>query len=78
MTSDEVVAPVRRSAWWRRVSGRMDKASSVFSAEMQGLAVRPAMVANIAGHGQYLGIERIGFVMRDKAQVQGDDICAVN
>ena len=38
MTSDEVVAPVRRSAWWRRVSGRMDKASSAFSAEMHGLA----------------------------------------
>jgi fused signal recognition particle receptor len=36
---DEVVAPVRRSAWWRRVSGRMDTASSAFSAEMHGLAV---------------------------------------
>jgi fused signal recognition particle receptor len=36
--SDEVVAPVRRSAWWRRVSGRMDKASSAFSTEMRGLA----------------------------------------
>jgi fused signal recognition particle receptor len=36
--SDEVVAPVRRSAWWRRVSGRMDKASSAFSTEMHGLA----------------------------------------
>jgi fused signal recognition particle receptor len=36
---DEVVAPVRRSAWWRRVSGRMDQASSAFSAEMHGLAV---------------------------------------
>ena len=35
---DEVVAPVRRSAWWRRVSGRMDKASNAFSAEMHGLA----------------------------------------
>ena len=35
---DEVVAPVRRSAWWRRVSGRMDKASTAFSAEMQGIA----------------------------------------
>ena len=38
VTSDEVVAPVRRSAWWRRVSGRMDKASSAFGAEMHGLA----------------------------------------
>jgi fused signal recognition particle receptor len=36
--TDEVVAPVRRTAWWRRVSGRMDKASSAFSAEMHGLA----------------------------------------
>src|ERR1700686_823935 len=36
---DEVVAPVRRSAWWRRVSGRMDQASSTFSSEMHGLAV---------------------------------------
>jgi fused signal recognition particle receptor len=35
---DEVVAPVRRSAWWRRVSGRMDKASTAMRAEMQGLA----------------------------------------
>ncbi|MFI5286822.1 MAG: signal recognition particle-docking protein FtsY [Candidatus Dormibacteria bacterium] len=35
---DDVVAPVRRSAWWRRVSGRMDKASNAFSAEMHGLA----------------------------------------
>jgi len=35
---DEVVAPVRRSAWWRRVSGRMEKASSAFSTEMHGLA----------------------------------------
>lgn len=38
MSADEVVAPVRRNAWWRRVSGRMDKASSAFSAEMHGLA----------------------------------------
>jgi fused signal recognition particle receptor len=37
--SDEVVAPVRRSAWWRRVSSRMDKASNAFSTEIQGLAV---------------------------------------
>src|ERR1700693_454793 len=36
--ADDVVAPVRRSAWWRRVSGRMDKASIAFSAEMHGLA----------------------------------------
>src|ERR1700730_7008960 len=36
--ADEVVAPIRRNAWWRRVSGRMDKASSAFSSEMQGLA----------------------------------------
>ncbi len=36
---DEVVAPVRRNAWWRRVSGRMEAASSAFSAEMRGLAV---------------------------------------
>lgn len=35
---DDVVAPIRRSAWWRRVSGRMDKASNSFSAEMHGLA----------------------------------------
>jgi fused signal recognition particle receptor len=35
---DEVVAPVRRNAWWRRVSGRMDKASTAMRAEMQGLA----------------------------------------
>ena len=35
---DEVVAPVRRNAWWRRVSGRMDKASTAFSSEMHGLA----------------------------------------
>ncbi|HEY7835999.1 MAG TPA: signal recognition particle receptor subunit alpha, partial [Solirubrobacteraceae bacterium] len=35
---DEVVAPVRRSAWWRRVSGRMDKASIAMRADMQGLA----------------------------------------
>jgi fused signal recognition particle receptor len=37
--ADEVVAPVRRSAWWRRVSGRMDKASNAFSSEMHGLSV---------------------------------------
>src|SRR6202049_1617773 len=36
---EEVVGPGRRSAWWRRVSGRMDSASSAFSAEMHGLAV---------------------------------------
>jgi fused signal recognition particle receptor len=36
--TDEIVAPVRRNAWWRRVSGRMDKASSAFSSEMHGLA----------------------------------------
>jgi fused signal recognition particle receptor len=36
---DEVVAPVRRSAWWRRVSPRMDKASSALRTEMQGLTV---------------------------------------
>ncbi len=35
---DEVVAPVRRGAWWRRVSGRMDKASTAMRADMQGLA----------------------------------------
>jgi fused signal recognition particle receptor len=34
---DEVVAPVRRSAWWRRVSGRMDAASTAIRAEMRGL-----------------------------------------
>src|ERR1700721_2272687 len=34
---DEVVAPVRRNAWWRRVSGRMDKASTAMRAERQGL-----------------------------------------
>jgi fused signal recognition particle receptor len=36
--TDEVVAPVRRSAWWRRVSGRMDKATHAFSTEMHGLS----------------------------------------
>src|SRR5580698_10508095 len=36
--TDEVVAPIRRSAWWRRVSGRMDKASIAFSSDMHGLA----------------------------------------
>ncbi len=35
---EEVVAPVRRSAWWRRMSGRMDKASTAFTSEMHGLA----------------------------------------
>src|SRR5579862_9042772 len=36
--TDEVVAPVRRSAGGRRGPGRMDKASSAFSSEMHGLA----------------------------------------
>jgi fused signal recognition particle receptor len=35
---EEIVAPVRRTAWWRRMSGRMDKASNAFSSEMSGLA----------------------------------------
>ena len=38
MAPDDVVAPVRRTAWWRRMSGRMDRASSAFSAEMRALA----------------------------------------
>jgi fused signal recognition particle receptor len=38
MASDEVVAPVRRNAWWRRMSGRMGGASNAFSTEMHGLA----------------------------------------
>jgi fused signal recognition particle receptor len=39
MPADEVVAPVRRTAWWRRMSGRMDAASNAFSSGMHGLAV---------------------------------------
>src|ERR1700724_2945041 len=35
---DEVVAPVRRSAWWPGVSGRMDKASTAMRAAVQGIA----------------------------------------
>jgi len=35
---DEVVAPVRRTAWWRRMSGRMGTASDAFSAGMHQLA----------------------------------------
>ncbi len=38
MPPDEIVAPVRRSAWWRRVSGRMDKTSDAFSSGIQGVA----------------------------------------
>jgi fused signal recognition particle receptor len=39
MPADEVVAPVRRTAWWRRMSGRMDTASNAFSTGMHGLGV---------------------------------------
>src|ERR1700676_5710179 len=39
MSADEVVAPARRTAWLRRMSGRIDTASSAFSTGMHGLAV---------------------------------------
>jgi len=38
MAPEEIVAPVRRSAWWRRMSGRMDGASTAFLSGMQGIA----------------------------------------
>jgi fused signal recognition particle receptor len=38
MPPDDIVAPVRRSAWWRRVSSRMDKTSNSFSSGIQGVA----------------------------------------
>jgi signal recognition particle GTPase len=38
MAPDEIVAPVRRTAWWRRMSGRMDTASDAFSTGMHGIA----------------------------------------
>jgi fused signal recognition particle receptor len=38
MPPDEIVAPVRRSAWWRRMSGRMDQTSNAFSSGIQGIA----------------------------------------
>jgi fused signal recognition particle receptor len=38
MAPEEIVAPVRRRAWWRRMSARMDGASSGFSTGMRGLA----------------------------------------
>jgi fused signal recognition particle receptor len=37
MAADEIVAPVRRTAWWRRMSGRMGAASDAFSTGMHGL-----------------------------------------
>ena len=38
MPPDEIVAPVRRSAWWRRMSGRMDQTSNPFSSGSQAIA----------------------------------------
>jgi fused signal recognition particle receptor len=38
MPPDEIVAPVRRSAWWRRMSGRMDQTSNAFSSGIQSIA----------------------------------------
>lgn len=38
MAPDEIVAPVRRTAWWRRMSGRMGTVSDTFSTGMHGLA----------------------------------------
>jgi fused signal recognition particle receptor len=38
MAAEEIVAPVRRAAWWRRMSGRMGTASDAFSTGMHGIA----------------------------------------
>jgi fused signal recognition particle receptor len=38
MPPDDIVPPVRRSAWWRRVSSRMDQTSNAFSSGIQGVA----------------------------------------
>ena len=52
--SDEVVAPVRRSAWWRRVSGRMDCGRAL--GPINGFPIevddRPVTLYGDAGAGQ--------------------------